>query len=300
MVRMKLPVESIRVDPTVLPRCRRDEATIKNYVAIYRRTGDMPPIDVFYDGEVYWLADGNLRLEAQKDCGEKEVLCEWHKGSKTDATWFAAGANKKHGRPLTATERRHGAHLVLLALSKKSDTAIADEFGIDVRIVASERQKIQQVKGEKKPDERDVRTTKAGVQVDVSKIGSKKKGGRPTKAQQAAREAQVLKDGLGQPIPDRLRQVAEDTTLIDTALTAISNWMQTVERLVALPSGAGKHIEAKYVTDCVQEIRKHLLDAKYYCSCPECVEKKTKAPASCQCKGESWYTRTGYNEKYLA
>lgn len=301
ITRKKLPVESVQRDDDVLARNRRIEALVKEYVEIYRRTGNMPLPVVFFDKETYWLADGCQRIEAQIDCGEKEIMCEIHEGTKTDAIWFASGANREHGARLNLAERRKAIHnnLVAPALYQKSDHVIAEQIGVDVDTVARMREKIKAEKTpDEKPEPRKV-VTKTGSVMDVSRIGKKKKK-EPTKAQQAAREAQVLKDGLGQPIPDRLRAVAEDTTLIDTALTGISDWMETVERLAHLPSGAGKHINIKYVADSVQEIRLHLLDAKFYCACPECCEKEAKAPASCQCKGAGWYTKVGYNGKYLA
>ena len=306
MKRKKLLVELIQRDDEVLARNRRDEVTVKDYVEIYRRTGNMPLPVVFFDKETYWLADGCQRIEAQIDCGEKEIMCEIHDGTKAEAAWYAIGANREHGLRLTNAEKRHAAQVGVKMAGEKSDHAIADQAGVSVGVVTRERGKmtepplILKISGD--ADEPRVVETKTGKKMDVSKIGSKSKGraGRRTKAQQAAREAQVFKDGLGQSIPDRLRAVAEDTTLIDTALTGISDWMKTVEKLAALPSGAGRHIDPKQVAGYVQEARKHLLDAKFYCACPQCCEKKAKAPASCRCKGEGWYTRAGYNRKYLA
>ena len=57
-----------------------------------------------------WLADGHYRVKAARAAlssreGPRTLPAEVHAGTKRDAILYAAGANAKHGQPLTSHER---------------------------------------------------------------------------------------------------------------------------------------------------------------------------------------------------
>lgn len=83
---------------------RRDwpdcEVAIEYYAEVYRRRGNMPLPVVFFDGETYWLADGNLRIYAQEDLGRLQILCEVREGTNAEAAWYACNANRNGGFPI--------------------------------------------------------------------------------------------------------------------------------------------------------------------------------------------------------
>jgi len=81
---------------------------LKSVIADYSEAmligAQFPPLDVFYDGKDYWLADGFYRYEAAKRNNEKEFECNVHQGTQKDALWFAIGANKENGKGMTRRE----------------------------------------------------------------------------------------------------------------------------------------------------------------------------------------------------
>jgi len=60
-------------------------------------SGDLPPIDVFDDGDTLWLADGYHRYQAAQRRGDFEISAKVRPGSFDDAFLFAIQANRKHG-----------------------------------------------------------------------------------------------------------------------------------------------------------------------------------------------------------
>ncbi|HEX8653070.1 MAG TPA: hypothetical protein VF708_19795 [Pyrinomonadaceae bacterium] len=72
----------------------------------------LPPLDVFYDGERYFVAEGNHRHEAASRAG---VLVDVtiHEGVLRDARIFALGANVDHGLKLTNEDKRYKAVMML-------------------------------------------------------------------------------------------------------------------------------------------------------------------------------------------
>ena len=58
MVVKDLKPDDIRLDGDTQPRIQLNQSTVEEYVEAIQNGDSMPPIDVYYDGESYWLADG--------------------------------------------------------------------------------------------------------------------------------------------------------------------------------------------------------------------------------------------------
>ena len=56
--------EYIRLDGGTQPRAKIDQAVCDEYAERMKAGEKFPPIDVFFDGEDYWLADGFHRISA--------------------------------------------------------------------------------------------------------------------------------------------------------------------------------------------------------------------------------------------
>ena len=68
-----LDVAAIRLSARVQQRVEMNMAMVGEYAESMQRDDVFPPIDVFYDGEDYWLADGFHRVEAiRADIAELE------------------------------------------------------------------------------------------------------------------------------------------------------------------------------------------------------------------------------------
>jgi len=116
---------------------------VREYATEERERGAVfPPLTVFHDGAVYWLADGFHRLGAARQNGKKKVACEVREGGFADALRHALGANSSHGMRRTHIDI---ANAVKLAYEKRSvlgfdagepaARAIADLIGCDPKTV---------------------------------------------------------------------------------------------------------------------------------------------------------------------
>jgi hypothetical protein len=107
----QLDLDLIIVDQDIQTREVTDSQQLELFEELYRDAATvLPPVVVFHDADgVFWLADGHYRFLAAKEAlsteGPRSIPAEIHEGSKRDAVFYAAGANK-HGKPLTNEEKR--------------------------------------------------------------------------------------------------------------------------------------------------------------------------------------------------
>jgi hypothetical protein len=117
-----LDINRIRIDGGTQPRVQLDGNKVKEYSeAILHQGARFPPIDVFFDGTDYWLADGFHRLFAhqmlagnesvinllaQLDQDVQRITARVHHGSQRDAVLFSVGANALHGLPRKNEDKR--------------------------------------------------------------------------------------------------------------------------------------------------------------------------------------------------
>lgn len=299
MPKLKVPIESIEIDPAVLPRVEQNDVFVGEYAEILRLDQKaMPPPVVFFDGKQNWLADGAKRLAAFKRIGVEQPICDVRKGPRSEAVFYASGANKEHGVRLTNAEKKQAVENCLAdkECAMNSDPVIAEQCGVSQSMVFQARAKRETGITAKK------RKTKSGRVVTVAggrKGGRKKKKGPKPKKPPSAGEP--VFDALNDEVPDWCREVFVDRLGIVGYWDGLSGAViEPAERLASLPSGAGEGIETKVIAGWVNEIRKHVRDAMPHVVCPECREAG-KLRASCdRCSGKGWLTKPRYEAKYLA
>jgi hypothetical protein len=103
---MKLELNKIRVDGGTQSRAILQRNVINEYAELMASEIEMPPVDIFYDGENYWLANGFHRFYAKKQISENNdegflpeetINTTIHQGTQRDAILFSLGANADHG-----------------------------------------------------------------------------------------------------------------------------------------------------------------------------------------------------------
>lgn len=103
---MQLKLQDIRLDGNTQPRSRVYDETVTAYTEALLDGAKFPPVDVFFDGKHYWLADGFHRYHAHRRNKHNTIDATIHKGTKRDAFIFSRGANAEHGMPRTNEEKR--------------------------------------------------------------------------------------------------------------------------------------------------------------------------------------------------
>jgi len=140
-----IPLESIRIDGATQPRCMIDEAAVAEYAEDMRDGFPFPPVTVFHDGAVNWLADGFHRYHGARRAGLESILARVESGTVTDARWFACGANRAHGLRRTNADKRRAVEMALKEHPEFSDEKIAGHVGVHRNTVLSVRHEVAQI-----------------------------------------------------------------------------------------------------------------------------------------------------------
>lgn len=106
-----VPLAEIRADTRAQPRedINVDQST--EYGMRMREGDAFPPLVVFREGEVYWLADGFHRFYAAQSLGLAEFQCEIREEFEGElglraAILFSCGTNATHGLPRANEDKR--------------------------------------------------------------------------------------------------------------------------------------------------------------------------------------------------
>ena len=139
MTTTPLDIDAIRIDGETQPRLCLDEPTVAAYAADLTAGAVFPPVTVFFDGKMYWLADGFHRYHAYRRNGAKTIDALVAPGTRTDAAWAAAGANTTHGLRRTNADKAYAVRMALSIRPEDSDRAIAAHVGVSDKTVAKYR-----------------------------------------------------------------------------------------------------------------------------------------------------------------
>jgi hypothetical protein len=163
------------MDGGTQPRASIDRELVNEYADAIAEGAALPPPVVFYDGEVYWLADGFHRVHAHKALERAEIECDVRQGTKRDAILFSLGANSTHGQRRSNDDKRRAVLMMLndREWSKLSDREIAQHCKVDHKTVAARRPK-PKVSGEiPQMQRRTVTRNGSTYTMDTAAIGKK-------------------------------------------------------------------------------------------------------------------------------
>jgi transposase-like protein len=138
-----LELAKIRMDGGTQPRTAIDFEAVGDYMDAMKDGVKFPPVDVFYDGTDYWLADGFHRVKAAFGAELSEIACNVHQGTQADAQWFSFSANKSNGLRRTNEDKQRAVKAALAhpKSGKMSDNAIAKHIGVHHDTVSEWRKK---------------------------------------------------------------------------------------------------------------------------------------------------------------
>jgi len=141
----QISVEVVQIGGGTQMREDIDGAVLTAYAEDIENGDKFPPVDLFHDGETYWLADGFHRFLAFRDSGAKTISAIVHKGTNRDATLFAVGANAAHGLRRTNADKRKAVATLLddKEWSAWSNRLIAEKCGVSGTMVDGLRNELQ-------------------------------------------------------------------------------------------------------------------------------------------------------------
>jgi hypothetical protein len=138
---IELPLNRIKVDPSIQSRTKTHADYTQEFGEAMLRGDTFPPVVVFFDGKIYWLADGFHRHAGAAMVGIAKLRAEVRRGSRRDAIVHSAGANVKFSIPRTPEDIRRAIFLLLEdpEWRKKADSTIASHCGVVHQTVRKNR-----------------------------------------------------------------------------------------------------------------------------------------------------------------
>lgn len=149
-----LRLEQIRLDGGTQARVEINHGTVSKYADCL---DELPPVDVFFDGVTYWLAEGFHRYFAHKKKNQRGTIrCTKHIGTVRDAILFAVGANYKNALQLSDADLRHACRMLLTDAEwgRWSDKEIARQCKVSPWLVGDERKKLREEEKERREKEK--------------------------------------------------------------------------------------------------------------------------------------------------
>jgi len=160
-----LSIEEIRIDGGTQARVSLCESTVAEYAEAIEDGARMPPIEVYFDGAAYWLADGFHRFFANKKAGKAKIDATVYLGQRRDAILFSLNANARHGLRRSNADKRKAVETLLgdEEWSQWSDRQIAKACGVSNTLVSNLRISLSTVDSDLQKD-----TCKASHESDKS------------------------------------------------------------------------------------------------------------------------------------
>lgn len=142
---MKINLSEIRIDGGTQSRVELNQDVVAEYAEAYSAGKRMPDVSLFFDGTVYWLADGFHRYFGAKKAGKESIDAEAKDGTQRDAWLYSLGANAEHGLQRTNADKRKAVSAAFADIELGQWTArqIADACAVSHTLVLRLRDEIE-------------------------------------------------------------------------------------------------------------------------------------------------------------
>jgi hypothetical protein len=209
----KLAIDKIRMDGGTQPRAKLSDAVVDDYAQAMLDGVEFPPVDVYYDGTDYWLADGFHRIRAAQKADLAELGAEIHQGTVADAQWHSFAANKAHGLPRSNEDKEKTIRAALRHPKAVglSNSEVARHLGVSDKTVGKYRCEMESSSEIPKMDQRTVTRGDSTYQQNTANIGGSQRVRPPTLPPPPAQQPQrpggnsprpmTATHGPGSPVP---------------------------------------------------------------------------------------------------
>lgn len=191
IVPTSVPIALIETNGGTQSRAELNAARVAEYSVAMLDGDRFPPVDLYYDGERYWLVDGFHRVAAARKADFVDVPACVKQGSQSEAVWASLAANREHDRAGLYRSNADKRRAVERALAhpegqRRSDNGIAQHVGVTQQFVSKVRGELVKidaprlttvVSGELEaapsPESATHRVDKNGRKMNVEKIGKR-------------------------------------------------------------------------------------------------------------------------------
>ncbi len=268
-----LKISRIRIDGGTQQR-RINQEIVAHYADIIPQ---LPPIEVVFDGKIYWLWDGFHRYYASLSLQLDSIKANVRNGTQRDALWLSFSANAAHGLPRTAKERRYILSRIF-SDSKwglKSLRTIADHVGVS-------HSSVQRAKSfsNATPDSESPTEEPTEDMID-----------EPAKI--THREPELLTDKTGRAIPDQISEIFLQRGIITKLIQKLDEVLHEIEARKNNRDHVIAWINILALKADITNARRNLAAAKPYAVCPYCGAENEKCQA---CKGLGFVGKLLYDQ----
>lgn len=246
-----LELDKIRIDGGTQPRAKIDMEVVNDYSTSFELGANFPPIDVFFDGKEYWLADGFHRYHAARDAHVPELPATIHNGTVRDAILFSLGCNDRHGLRRTNEDKRHSVMTMLNdpEWSQWSARQIAEKCGVGNQLVSQLREKLCESHAFSKPAEVKYTTSTGKTATMPVQPVKQKQQSAPTIATETSKptkpEPEQEPEQAEQPAPAKTWEVFDDITRLRQLIAKLhDNWVTESDRKII----------AQFFRQCANEV----------------------------------------------
>jgi hypothetical protein len=140
----EVPLQAIRMESDLQVRQKPDSQRVKNYAQLMEDGVEFPPVVIFQDEEIFWLADGKHRILAATRNDGDTIRAEVRPGTERDAYLCGLQSNAAHGLSLTNAEKGTAVDRMLQDAEWRawSDREIARQCGVTHPFVGKRRQQM--------------------------------------------------------------------------------------------------------------------------------------------------------------
>lgn len=139
----EIHIDKINIYGGTQARLKTNEDAIESYADEMQRGAVFPPINVYFDGATYWLADGFHRYLSTKRNGQPTIAAEVQPGGRVEALRHALGANSLNGVYRTNGDKRNAVEIALGEWTDLANPVIAEICKVSSEFVRGCRQEMQ-------------------------------------------------------------------------------------------------------------------------------------------------------------
>jgi uncharacterized ParB-like nuclease family protein len=139
----EIPLDKINIFGGTQARLKTTDDAVESYADEMMRGAVFPPINVYFDGTTYWLADGFHRFLATKRNGAAAIAADVQPGGRTEALRHALGANSTNGVYRTNGDKRNAVEIALEEWPEQANPVLAEICKVSVELVRNCRQQLQ-------------------------------------------------------------------------------------------------------------------------------------------------------------
>ena len=152
----QITLARIRLDPRAQPRKHLDTNVTAEYAEAMKSGAVFPPVTVFHDGKVYWLADGFHRHYAAASAALRDIGCLVKPGGLREAILHSVQANAAHGLRRSDEDKRRAVRALLEdeEWSKWSDREVARRCSVSADLANRLRREMEPVTVRKDSEKR--------------------------------------------------------------------------------------------------------------------------------------------------